>query len=66
MLTDRELQGLRNMGNEAEAAADEIDRLRSLLDRRPAINAGIVEAYIAWSNDVYASGLAKSPADTAH
>ena len=29
MLTDKELQSLRNLGNEAEAAADEIDRLRS-------------------------------------
>ena len=28
MLTDRELQSLRNMGNEAEAAAIEIGRLR--------------------------------------
>jgi hypothetical protein len=31
MLTDKELQTLRNMGNEAEAAADEIERLRSAL-----------------------------------
>ena len=29
MLTDQELQSLRNMGNEAEAAADEIQRLRN-------------------------------------
>ena len=28
MLTDQELQSLRNMGNEAEAAADEVARLR--------------------------------------
>ena len=28
MLTDQELQNLRNMGNEAEAAADEIVSLR--------------------------------------
>lgn len=31
MLTDRELQTLRNMGNEAEEAADEIVRLRAAL-----------------------------------
>lgn len=31
MLTARELQTLRNMGNEAEDAADEIGRLRSAL-----------------------------------
>ena len=30
MLTDREMQTLRNLGNEAEAAADEIDRLNAL------------------------------------
>jgi hypothetical protein len=29
MLSDQELQCLRNMGNEAEAAADEIERLRA-------------------------------------
>lgn len=29
MLTDQELQTLRNQGNEAEAAADEIERLRA-------------------------------------
>lgn len=31
MLTERELQTLRNMGNEAEAAADEIVSLRAEL-----------------------------------
>ncbi len=31
MLTDQELQSLRNMGNESEAAADEIARLREFL-----------------------------------
>lgn len=31
MLTDQELQNLRNMGNEAESAADEICSLRALL-----------------------------------
>lgn len=31
MLTDQELQSLRNMGNEAEEAADEIMRLREEL-----------------------------------
>lgn len=29
MLNDQELQSLRNLGNEAEAAADEINRLRA-------------------------------------
>ncbi len=31
MLTDQELQSLRNLGNEAEMAADEIARLHELL-----------------------------------
>jgi len=31
MLTEKELQSLRNLGNEAEAAADEIQRLRECL-----------------------------------
>ena len=30
-MTDQELQSLRNMGNEAEAAADEIARLRGIV-----------------------------------
>ena len=33
VLLDQELQSLRNMGNECEAAADEIVRLRHLLGR---------------------------------
>lgn len=33
MLTDKELQTLRNIGNEAEAAADEIEHLRGALER---------------------------------
>ena len=32
-MTPRDLQTLRNMGNEAEEAADEIDRLRAELER---------------------------------
>jgi hypothetical protein len=36
MLTDQELQTLRNMGNEAEAAADEIVSLRAELAREDA------------------------------
>ena len=32
MLTDQELQSLRNLGNDAEAAADEIVRLRRVVE----------------------------------
>lgn len=42
MLTDKELQSLRNMGNEAEAAADEIAELRFRLDRVHYLDAGDV------------------------
>jgi hypothetical protein len=31
MLTNKELQSLRNLGNEAEAAVDEIERLRAVV-----------------------------------
>lgn len=34
MLTDQELQSLRNLGNECEAAADEIVRYRAALEKR--------------------------------
>lgn len=37
MLTKQELQSLRNLGNEAEAAADEIERLRAELEARPQV-----------------------------
>lgn len=33
MLTDKQLQSLRNLGNEAEEAADEIERLRAEVTR---------------------------------
>lgn len=33
MLTDQELQALRNMGNECESAADEIERYRYALEQ---------------------------------
>lgn len=31
------------------------DRLRRILDSRPAINAGLPETYIAWSHGIYQS-----------
>ena len=45
MMTDQDLQTLRNMGNKAEAAADEIERLREQLDRFTPLRAkGVVDA----------------------
>lgn len=32
-------------------------RLRDLLDRRPAINAGLDEAFQSWTSEVYASDM---------
>jgi len=38
----------------AQAAADEIERLQRIIDSRPAINAGLPETYIIWSQSIYA------------
>lgn len=38
---------------EVLAAADEIDRLQRIIDSRPAINAGLQQAYIDWSQSIY-------------
>lgn len=46
MLTDQELQSLRNMGNESETAADEITRLRADL------------AKVTWQRNEAQAGLA--------
>lgn len=35
-----------------EDAADEIERLQRIIDSRPAINAGLPETYIQWSQGV--------------
>ena len=34
-------------------AAEEIDRLQRILDSRPAINAGLPESYVLWSQSIY-------------
>jgi len=36
----------------------EVDRLRHLLDTRPALNSGLTEAYTQWTQLVYASDMA--------
>lgn len=35
----------------------ERDRLRKLIDKRPAINAGIADSFEKWSHEVYASDI---------
>ena len=44
---------------EVLAAADEIDRLQRIIDSRPAINAGLQQAYIEWSHSIYAMEAAR-------
>ena len=43
---------------QAQVLRSEVERLQDLLDRRPAINAGLVESYIEWTRLVYASDIA--------
>ncbi len=38
----------------------EIARLQSIIDSRPAINAGLAEAYAAWSSGIYESEIARA------
>lgn len=40
------------------AAADEIDRLQRIIDSRPAINAGLPETYIQWSQGIVQTEIA--------
>ena len=49
-LTARELQTLRNMGNEAGAAADEIDALRAEVER---LRSALQELALGNAGDVY-------------
>lgn len=42
-----------------EAAESERDRLRNLLDCRPALNSGVIEAYAKWTGVVYDSDAAR-------
>ena len=61
MLTDQELQSLRNMGNEAEAAADEVAELReayALLFKR--------EGEVRAQNDTLRRLLAEAASMTRH
>ena len=45
----------------------EVQRLQDLLDRRPAMNAGLLEAYAKWTAEVYGSDIAFVPeGETAH
>ena len=39
---------------------DEVDRLQRILDSRPAINAGLPETYIQWSNGIYIADIGKA------
>lgn len=41
-------------------AAAEIERLQRIIDSRPAINAGLPETYIKWSQGIYATDYAQA------
>lgn len=41
-------------------AADEIDRLQRIIDSRPAINAGLPETYIQWSQGVMQTDITQA------
>ncbi len=42
------------------AAADEIERLQRIIDSRPAINAGLPETYIKWSQEIYVTDFVQA------
>lgn len=42
----------------------EVRRLRALLNNRPALNVGLVEAYHAWTAGVYASDISPAKGET--
>jgi hypothetical protein len=45
----------------------EVNRLQDLLDRRPAMNEGLFEAYSVWTAEVYASDISFiTEGETAH
>lgn len=43
--------------SELEYLRSEYQRMRDLLDRRPALNEGLFEAYEEWTAEVYASDI---------
>lgn len=43
-----------------EAAEAECERLQRIIDSRPAINAGLPETYIQWSQGVYALEIGRA------
>jgi hypothetical protein len=49
--------------HEVQELQQELKRLRDLLDRRPALNSGLVEAYVKWTTEVYSSDLGGRSAD---
>lgn len=46
--------------DELEASANELERLQTIIDSRPAINAGLPETYIHWSQSIYAMEFARA------
>lgn len=50
-------QQLAQLNAELRALREECKRLQAIIDSRPAINAGLPETYIKWSQSIYAMEL---------
>ena len=48
---------------ELEHLRSENERMSDLLNRRPALNAGLVDAYTRWTRLCYISDMAAKPVD---
>jgi hypothetical protein len=54
------LKAASDMEEQRDAALAERDRLQRILDSRPAINTGLLEAYIEWTQGVYLADMGKA------
>ena len=54
------IETIESLRYELAAARAERDLLQRILDSRPAINAGLLEAYIEWTQGVYLADMGKA------
>lgn len=52
--------------SEIETLRAEVERLRALIDSRPALNAGLFETYMIWTALCYVKDQAPAPEDSVH
>ncbi len=48
------------MRSENESLKKEVERLQYLIDSRPAINAGLPQTYVLWSQSIYEIDILRS------